>query len=70
VRFILPSAVAARLGFNRLAYTLYARMMRELARDIALGADELRLTALAGGAQKSLSSMKPPLRRNQDEVTP
>jgi hypothetical protein len=32
-RFILPSAIAARLGFNRLAYRLYARMMHELARE-------------------------------------
>ena len=35
MRFILPSAVAARLGLNRLAYRLYARMMDELARDFA-----------------------------------
>jgi hypothetical protein len=34
-RFILPSAIAARLGFNTLAYRLYARMMDELARDFA-----------------------------------
>ena len=34
-RFILPSAMAARLGFNTLAYRLYARMMDELARDFA-----------------------------------
>ena len=34
-RFILPSAVAARLGLNTLAYRLYARMMSELARDFA-----------------------------------
>ena len=40
MRFILPSAVAARLGFNRLAYSLYARMMDELSRgDGALPAD-------------------------------
>jgi hypothetical protein len=32
-RFILPSAIAARLGFNRLAYRLYARMMHERARE-------------------------------------
>jgi hypothetical protein len=32
-RFILPSAIAARLGLNQLAYRLYARMMDELARD-------------------------------------
>jgi hypothetical protein len=30
-RFILPSALAARLGFAGLAYRLYARMMQELA---------------------------------------
>lgn len=35
LRFILPSAVAARLGFNRIAYRLYASMMQELARDFA-----------------------------------
>lgn len=29
-RFILPSAVAAYLGFDRLAFKLYARMMQEL----------------------------------------
>ena len=34
-RFILPSAVAARLGLNTLAYRLYARMMSELAPDFA-----------------------------------
>jgi hypothetical protein len=34
-RFILPSAMAARLGRNRLAYRLYARMMRELTREFA-----------------------------------
>jgi hypothetical protein len=34
-RFILPSAVMAWLGLNRLAYRLYARMMRELVRDFA-----------------------------------
>jgi hypothetical protein len=34
-RFILPSAVAARLGLNGLAYRLYARMMDELVRDFA-----------------------------------
>jgi hypothetical protein len=33
VRFILPSALAARLGMNRLAYSLYARMMDELSRS-------------------------------------
>ena len=31
-RFILPSALAARLGFVDLAYRLYGRMMQELAR--------------------------------------
>ncbi len=30
-RFILPAAIAARLGFAALAYRLYARMMQELA---------------------------------------
>jgi hypothetical protein len=31
-RYILPAALAARLGFSALAYRLYARMLRELAR--------------------------------------
>ena len=30
-RFILPSAIAAKLGLNRLAYCLYVRMIAELA---------------------------------------
>jgi hypothetical protein len=34
-RFILPSAIAARLGLNRLAYRLYRRMMRELTHEFA-----------------------------------
>lgn len=34
-RFIFPSAIAARLGLNALAYRLYARMMDELVRDFA-----------------------------------
>ena len=34
-RFVLPSAIAARLGCNSLAYRLYARMMRELTRKFA-----------------------------------
>jgi hypothetical protein len=34
-RFVLPSALAAWLGFDRLAYRLYAAMMRDLGRDIA-----------------------------------
>jgi hypothetical protein len=34
-RFILPSAVAARLGLDALAYRLYAGMMHELSRDLA-----------------------------------
>jgi hypothetical protein len=34
-RFILPSALAARLGLNALAYRLYVRMLEELARDFA-----------------------------------
>ena len=34
-RCILPSAVAAQLGLNTLAYRFYARMMSELARDFA-----------------------------------
>jgi hypothetical protein len=34
-RFILPSAIAARLGFDALAYRLYAGMMDELVRDFA-----------------------------------
>ncbi|HEX6830768.1 MAG TPA: hypothetical protein VF090_04410, partial [Methyloceanibacter sp.] len=40
MRFILPSAVAARLGLNRLAYSCYSRMMDELSRsDGSLPAD-------------------------------
>lgn len=34
-RYILPSAVAARLGFDGLAYRLYARMLHELGHDFA-----------------------------------
>jgi hypothetical protein len=34
-RFILPCAIAARLGCNALAYRLYARMIRELTREFA-----------------------------------
>ena len=45
-RFILPSAVVARLGLNQLAYRLYARMMHELAREYAL--DEHRPGLPAG----------------------
>ena len=33
--YILPSALAAQLGFNALAYLLYVRMLSELARDFA-----------------------------------
>lgn len=44
-RFILPSAVAARLGLNRLAYRLYARMMGDLAREFA--PEQNRLVLLA-----------------------
>lgn len=33
-RFILPSAIAARLGLDAIAHALYARMMRELTRDL------------------------------------
>lgn len=43
-RFILPSAVAARLGLNRLAYRLYTRMMQELIRDFAPEEHRLALT--------------------------
>ncbi|HEU0017058.1 MAG TPA: CFI-box-CTERM domain-containing protein [Methyloceanibacter sp.] len=43
-RFILPSAVAARLGLNRLAYRLYTRMMQELIRDFASEEHRLALT--------------------------
>src|SRR5262245_14909519 len=45
MRFILPSAVAARLGLNRLAYSLYARMMDELSHSY--GALPVDLVALA-----------------------
>src|SRR4029450_3805156 len=34
-RYVLPSAVAAMLGLNALAYRLYARMLRDLARAFA-----------------------------------
>jgi len=34
-RFVLPSAIAARLGLNRLAFRLYRRMMRDLTREFA-----------------------------------
>ena len=34
-RFILPSAIAAWFGFNRLTYRLYTRLMHELARELA-----------------------------------
>ncbi len=34
-RFVLPSAIAARLGLNRLAFRLYRRMMRDLTRELA-----------------------------------
>jgi hypothetical protein len=34
-RYILPSAIAATLGFDALAYRLYAGMMRELAGTFA-----------------------------------
>jgi hypothetical protein len=37
-RFILPSAIAARLGLTTLAYRLYLRMMQELARESGLNA--------------------------------
>ena len=43
-RFILPSAVAARLGLSGLAYRLYARMMSELARDFTPEAHRLGRT--------------------------
>jgi hypothetical protein len=43
-RFILPSAIAARLGFDVLAYRLYARMMDELARDFTPEVHRLGLT--------------------------
>lgn len=34
-RFILPCAIAARLGFDRLVYRLYAHMMHDLTREFA-----------------------------------
>jgi hypothetical protein len=34
-RFILPSAIAARLGLDRLAFRLYARMMGDLTGEFA-----------------------------------
>lgn len=41
-RFILPCAIAARLGCNALAYRRYARMMRELTREFAPEIAEIR----------------------------
>jgi hypothetical protein len=37
-RFVLPAAIAARLGLNGLAYRLYVRMLDELAWDALTGA--------------------------------
>jgi hypothetical protein len=34
-RYILPAALSARLGLNRLAYRLYRRMIDELAAEFA-----------------------------------
>jgi hypothetical protein len=34
-RYVLPAALAARLGLDRLAYRLYRRMIDELTRDFA-----------------------------------
>jgi hypothetical protein len=34
-RYILPAAIAARLGLNALAYRLYRRMIDELAAEFA-----------------------------------
>jgi len=34
-RFVLPSAIAARLGLHRLAFRLYRRMMEDLTREFA-----------------------------------
>ena len=39
-RFVLPAALAARLGLNRLAYRLYTRMLNDLAgSDVTAGAE-------------------------------
>jgi len=38
-RFVLPAALAARLGLNALAYRLYARMLDELAPETRTGAE-------------------------------
>ena len=35
VRYILPSALAAKFGFDALAYRLYGRMIDELAADLS-----------------------------------
>jgi hypothetical protein len=78
-RFILPSAIAARLGLNGLAYRLYARMMDELARVLRAGdaspRSHHRVTFLlvesrALSLANHVSSAKPRLRRNQAEVAP
>ena len=39
-RFILPAALAARLGLNALAYHLYVRMLDELTAETAIGREE------------------------------
>jgi hypothetical protein len=78
-RFILPSAIAARLGLNRLTYRLYARMMHDLASEF--DPEERRLTiarrptvlprkSFALSPSGHVSSTKPRLRRNQAEVAP
>jgi hypothetical protein len=50
VRYILPAALSARLGLNRLAYRLYRRMIAELAAEFAPERQrrESRSRALAG----------------------
>ena len=79
-RFILPSAIAARLQFNALAYRLYARMMSELARDFA---PEILIASVAPPSDTPSSpsrahcrsratcrTAKPPHRLNQAKVAP
>jgi hypothetical protein len=52
LRFILPSALAARFGLNRLAYRLYASMMNGLVREL-LGARRSPSATLLPKAQAS-----------------
>ncbi len=68
MRFILPSAVAARLGLNRLAYSLYARMMDELSRSYAaLPGDRQATSRRAFCYLADTLSFQPRLRRQSGQ---